>query len=142
VVNYQTSDSALKSFFSTVNNSLRSGGLFAFDSWHGPAVLNELPSNRVKTFENNSLKVVRKSTPTIKKNINQVDVHFNIDVHNKLNGELNTFEEVHSMRYLFKPEIEKYLNQFDLSLINTTEWLSDEDPSERSWNVFYLVGKK
>ena len=43
VVSYQSSNQDLQDCFATAKHHLRRGGVFVFDCWYGPAVLNDLP---------------------------------------------------------------------------------------------------
>ena len=48
VMSYQTSNQMLRAAFQTAARHLATGGLFLFDVWHGPAVLSQRPSKRIK----------------------------------------------------------------------------------------------
>src|SRR5215467_322349 len=48
VVSYQTTNQALQAAFRVAADHLAPGGQFLFDVWHGPAVLSQRPSERVK----------------------------------------------------------------------------------------------
>jgi len=55
-MSYQkTSDEVIKAF-EIAKKHLNSDGLFIFDFWYGPAVLTDLPTIRVKRFENENIK--------------------------------------------------------------------------------------
>ena len=47
VVSYLFDEASLKGFFSSVNEHLRTGGLFVFDCWNGPAVRRDPPRSSV-----------------------------------------------------------------------------------------------
>jgi hypothetical protein len=44
------------------------------------------------------------------------------------------------MRYLFKPELENYLSNFQLKIIDNKEWLTQKEPSFKTWGVYFIVG--
>ena len=51
VINYQTTNDALKGIFEAARAALAEDGIFIFDFWYGPAVLSERPQVRVKRVE-------------------------------------------------------------------------------------------
>jgi SAM-dependent methyltransferase len=63
VISYQT-DFAVA--LDTAARHLKTGGLFLFDVWHGPAVLFQRPSAREKIAIDGSRRVVRKATPELR----------------------------------------------------------------------------
>ena len=68
VLSYQTSNKAVMETLSTAYNHLTPNGLFVFDCWYGPGVLNDKPAVRVKRLEDENIKVQRISEP---------DLHYN-----------------------------------------------------------------
>ena len=65
VVSYQTRNSDLLDTFANAARYLNSGGVFFFDVWHGPAVLNERPSVRVKRVEDENTHLTRIAEPEL-----------------------------------------------------------------------------
>jgi SAM-dependent methyltransferase len=108
VASYQNSNEDLLQFFHTANAHLEAEGVFIFDVWYGPAVLNEKPEKRTKILENKMLKVQRHATPEIHFNDNVVDVNYEILITKKSDNSQNKLNETHKMRYLFKPELELF----------------------------------
>ena len=64
VASYQNSDEDLSAFIGSAAGHLEKDGLFIFDFWYGPAVLNDLPAVRVKRLENEYLSLIHISEPT------------------------------------------------------------------------------
>jgi ubiquinone/menaquinone biosynthesis C-methylase UbiE len=140
VFSYQTDINHLLAAFATVKEHLQSGGIFIFDVWYGPAVLNDRPTVRIKRSENEHLKVTRIAEPILYPNENLVEINYQIFIENKQKGITNELQETHKMRYFFKPEIEFFLQQFDLKIIASREWISDETPGLDTWGVYFVVG--
>ena len=65
VLNYQTTNKDLTDVFVSANKHLQKDGLFIFDSWYTPAVINQIPEVRIKRMSNNELNVIRIAEPTI-----------------------------------------------------------------------------
>jgi hypothetical protein len=125
--------------FATVKKHLNPGGIFIFDVWYGPAVLSDRPSVRVKRLENESIQVTRIAEPLMYPNENLVDVNYDVFIADKTNGSVEKLQEKHTMRYLFKPELENYLSNFQLKIIDNKEWLTQKEPSFKTWGVYFIV---
>lgn len=135
VTSYQTTNSALSYFFNTARSHLAEGGIFIFDFWYGPTVLSQKPEVRVREIADDLIKVVRTSTPTLYPRTNIVDVRFDIKVLNIKQGDTTDIEEIHSMRYLFEPELENLLHQAGFKIDNMFEWETDKAPGTDTWSI-------
>lgn len=142
VAGYQISNQDVNDYFNTAQIHLESGGVFIFDCWYGPAVLNEKPENKVKYFEDEFLHIERKATPVHYINDNKVDVNYDIKIKNKSDNSEKQLHETHNVRYFFKPELQEFLKQNDIELIHCEEWLTKNEPSENSWGVCFIGVKK
>ena len=142
VASYQTKNADLKKYFETASKHLKRDGIFIFDVWYGPAVLNEKPENRTKSLENNFLKIERKATPIIYYNENIVDIIYDISIIDKSTQENTRLQETHKMRYLFKPEIELMLNNAGFHLAHFEEWLSGGKIGIKTWGVCFVGVKQ
>jgi len=141
VISYLPENSDLESVFARICEHLEPGGLVIFDHWYGPAVLTDRPVPRIKTFENDEVKIIRIATPTLLVNDNLVDVRYDIMVLEKSTGRWEQLTETHRMRYLFWPEIESLLSRHGLERVEFCEWLSDKVPDQSSWNTFVVASR-
>lgn len=141
VMSYQTGNNALREAFSTAAAHLEPGGIFIFDCWYGPAVLNERPEVRVKRLENETIQVIRIAEPDLRVNENRVDVNYHVFVKNKQNGSVSELRETHAMRYLFLPEIRELLSTADMEYLRSEEWITGNEPGEQTWGIC-LVARK
>ncbi|MUG99025.1 methyltransferase domain-containing protein [Scytonema sp. UIC 10036] len=139
VVSYQTTNKALQATFATVKSHLKPGGVFIFDAWYGPAVLSDRPTTRIKRLEDEEVTITRIAEPVMYANENLVDVNYQIFIKDKNSGVLEELQETHCMRYLFKPEIELLLQQFQMELLEYREWMSDREPGFDTWGVYFVV---
>ncbi len=140
VISYQCGNDDLAAAFATAKRHLKPGGVFIFDAWYGPAVLSEKPETRIKRLEDATSDITRMVEPVLRVNENCVDLHYRILVQDKSSGSVDEINEIHSMRYLFRPEIELMLHQAGLTLLDTREWLSDREPGKSSWGVCFIAG--
>jgi len=74
------STSELESAFINTAKNLRRGGIFLFDVWHAPAVLEIGPEERTKRSTSQDLEVTRKATSTHYPLSQLVNVHYEIQV--------------------------------------------------------------
>ncbi len=136
VIGYLPSNDELDAAFTGIRNHLKTGGLFVFDHWYGPAVLTDRPAPRIKTFENGEFKIIRIATPTLLVNDNLVDVRYDLVIIEKVSGRCREIKETHRVRYFFWPEIEALLARHGLERVEFGEWLSGRVPDQSSWNTF------
>lgn len=139
VVSYQTTNDDLVRTFATARAHLAGGGLFLFDFWYGPAVLNEGPARRTKRVENEALSLERTADPRLDHQANHVEVHYHVRVTDKANAATREFDERHRMRFLFLPEIEMLLGLAGLEPIEHGTWFSGPPARLDSWNAYVLA---
>jgi SAM-dependent methyltransferase len=143
VMSYQTSNDDLKKAFETAAIHLNNNGLFIFDFWYGPGVLSDPPVVRIKRLENDSISVCRITEPVLHSNSNVVDVHFEVQITNKEaeQGVIQTLKEVHSMRYLFLPELLLIMENTGFEFIKINEWMSENNPLLNTWYATIICKK-
>lgn len=141
VVSYQTSNEDLERTFETARTHLKPEGLFLFDCWYGPAVLNAQPVVRIKRLENEETSITRIAEPVMFPNENRVDVNYHIFIKDKQLGTITELQETHRMRYLFIPEIKAMLKQHRLKIIEAREWMTNFEPGVDSWSVYFVCRK-
>jgi SAM-dependent methyltransferase len=139
VISYQTTNQDLAAAFTTVKQHLKPGGIFIFDVWYGPAVLSDRPSVRVKRLEDENIAVSRIAEPIVYANQNWVDVNYQVFIRDKNNHAVDELQEVHRMRYLFKPELDVMLERCGLEIIDSGEWMGDREPGFDTWGVYFIV---
>lgn len=135
VFSYLTTNDDLKLGFQTVYKHLRPGGLFLFDFWYGPAVLEQRPQYRKKELSDDVIEVERIARPEIHLNDNIVDVNYELAISDKTTGKIDKVHEQHRMRYLFLPEIRQFLLDASLELIFSQEWMTGLPPGSGTWGV-------
>jgi SAM-dependent methyltransferase len=138
VISYQITNKDLKNTFETASKHLKNEGLFIFDCWYGPAVLSERPSVRVKRLEDENIKLLRIAEPVIYPNENLVDVNYEILIEDKQRGNYEVLNETHTMRYLFKPEIENFMENAGFRVEKCEEWLSGNELGFDTWGVTFI----
>jgi SAM-dependent methyltransferase len=136
VISYQTSNADLQAAFATVAAHLNPNGIVLFDFWYGPAVLAHPPVLQMKTCENENCQISRTANPLMHPNDNVVDVHYEIVATDKTTSRRQGFTEIHRMRYLFKPELDLFLEKTGLVSNGFGEWFTGRVPGLDTWNVW------
>jgi SAM-dependent methyltransferase len=141
VINYLLTATCLTSFFQSSFEALNSDGLLVFDFWYGPAVISMLPTPRSTEVSSGNIKLVRSATPTLRTEENQVDVEYNfrIENHNVVDS-VQEFSETHSLRYLFKEDLEKYSRGM-FSIEKLFAWNTQISPTEKDWSAVCVMRK-
>ena len=142
VMSYQNSNDDLMRSFEVVSKHLKDGGLFIFDFWYGPAVLNDLPVTRVKRLENEIIKVTRIAEPKINENENIVNVNYNLFLEDKKTKKIIEGKETHNMRFLFDKELESICDNSHFGIVKKLRWMTQDEPSKGSWGAAWVVRKK
>lgn len=141
VMSYQVHNDDLINAFKTAFNHLKPGGLFIFDCWHGPGVLTDRPTTRLKELEDSSMSVTRIATPVMHSSKNQVDVNYLVFIREKNSDCTHELRETHKMRYLFVPELQFMLTSAGFIPAVFEEWLTSSQLSFTSWNAVVVASK-
>jgi len=139
VMSYQTSNQALRAAFQSAARHLVPGGLFLFDVWHGPAVLSQRPSERIKEVADDRYRVKRTARPELDTNRSTVKVVYEIECEDRSDGETERFSEDHLMRYLFPTEVELLAESCGMQVKGVEEFLTGKQASPSTWGVAYLL---
>lgn len=139
VMSYQIDNEDILSAFSASRRALDRGGLFLFDVWYGPGVLSEKPCVRIKEVEDNKYKLIRIARPIMHDKSNVVDVCYEVLVIDKESNETKTIDEVHHMRYFFRPELEFYLKEAGFELIDNLDCATLGETSYDSWTSYFVA---
>ena len=138
VMSYQTENADLAAAFATAAEQLAPGGIFIFDCWYGPGVLSDPPKTRVRRLHGDGIDVTRIAEPVSHHDRNRVDVHYEVIVEG--NARIERILEVHSMRYLFTPEVDLMLAAAGLRRLAAEQWLDGTVLGVESWNACYVAG--
>jgi SAM-dependent methyltransferase len=142
VLSYQRSLADVRAFFHNAARHLRPGGLFGFDVWFTPAVHSLKPESRVLTRENSDYRVVREATPVEDVLQSLVDVKYRYSVTDKKTNKTSHFEEIHPMRHFTKTEIELFGEEAGFDIVDSLEFMTDDQPSRDTWGVWFTLKKR
>ena len=139
VMSYQNSNEDILGAFQSARKALDEGGLFLFDAWYGPGVLSDKPVVRVKEVEDDQYELIRIARPVMHDKTNVVDVCYEVLVVDKETNVTKTINEVHSMRYFFRPEIVLLLKQAGFELIENLDCNTLGETDFNSWTSYFIA---
>jgi SAM-dependent methyltransferase len=139
VISYQVMNADLAAAFATARAHLDKGGIFIFDCWYGPAVLTDRPVVRIKRLEDDSISVTRIAEPIMRPNENLVEVNYHVFIRDKKSKKVEELKETHRMRYLFRPEVDNFLSENGLSVIEEGEWMTGKELGFGTWGGCFVA---
>jgi len=135
VINYMTSDEDLREFFCSAAAVLRKGGFLVFDFWNGPGVEADRPVKRVKVLDWNGGVLTRTALPTFEPERNVVNVEYRFEY------EQGSFSELHTLRYLFKEEVETFSAPY-FETKSILGWRRSSTATSADWNAVAVLMRK
>lgn len=140
VLGYQLENADVLAALRTARCHLRSGGIFLFDVWYGPAVLRQRPSQRFKVLRDAEGEQILRATSgelDINRHLCRVRYH----VWKLKNGQLTEeTEENHSVRYFFPLELKLFLECSEFAAIKFGALPEfNRDPDETAWNLLAVA---
>lgn len=139
VLSYQTSDADIVAMLKTVHAHLPTKGLALCDFWWGPAVEREPPVARERIAESENIVVKRRTRPVWRHDRHVVEVNFDLEARSQDGKLLRSVQETHSMRYFYQTEIETYLADSNMCLIEIGEWLTARPPDAHAFNAYFVA---
>lgn len=135
VLGYINKNADIHSALCAIRKHLHPGGLFVFDVWYGPAVMDVGATSRLKIVQRNGLKLYRFAEPTRRNDDHICDVNYYF-IATAQKRVVYEGEELHSMRYYFKDELNSFLTRSRLEPIKICSFMRlDEKPSRSTWNI-------
>lgn len=139
VMSYQNGNKDVLAAFQNARKALNKGGIFLFDVWYGPGVLSDKPAVRVKEIEDEENRLVRIARPVMHDKKNVVDVCYEVLVIQKQTGVARIINEVHNMRYFFRPELEYLLSEAGFELMDNLDCNTLGETSFDSWTSYFVA---
>lgn len=138
VISYQVSNREISETFKSVSKHLVNGGLFIFDVWYGPGVLTSKPEYRKNTYKDSNSEITRIANPEILPDKNIVKVAYKL----LLEDGKNEINEDHYMRYFFTPEIEMFLDNFGMKILEIYDGYTSKKVSDNTWSAIFIATRQ
>lgn len=143
VISYLTENTSVLNCLKCVNLHLKTDGVFIFDFWFAPAVYHQGFEHRIKSFENEHIKVTRESSTLLDIQKNTGIVGFDIMVQSKIDSsQEQRIVEQHPMRFFSIPEIENFAYQTGFEVVEFFDLHSNGKPSLETWAITVKLIKK
>ena len=142
VISYLDTNEQIINCFNSVNEQLKTGGIFLFDVWYTPAVYHLKPETRVKKMEDHEIIVTRIAQSNSDYENSIVDVNYSIFIEDLKNNNYEVINETHKMRHFTSNEIRLYAEICGFDLIASEELLTKKEPSNETWGVMFVLKKK
>lgn len=134
-IGYVQTDEALGEVFAGVRSSIRNGGLFVFEFWHAPALLNGFDPVRVRRFPVPGGMVLRIAETTLQREQSLACVSYDIyDLRNDLT--YDHIMETQINRYFTVAEMQTWAARYDfLPLSFHAGFSHDTQVTDSTWHV-------
>jgi SAM-dependent methyltransferase len=138
VLSYMNTNEEVNDFLRFVKKVLVGGGLFIFDFWHGPGVINLKPEKRWKEYDFGANKILRLTSPAHDISNCAVNItHEIILIENE--KVIERFTDIHRMRYFFKNEIQLFLDYHGFEILKFGTWNNIDNPAtEKDWSALVV----
>ena len=131
--------SIFEDFLSAVKTArahLEKNGLFIFDCWFGPAVMNILPETRINEFEIEKTKAIRIVEPICIDSNQELVKTKNTIIQMKDDHIINHVVEFHTIRFFFIKELELIFNNCGFEFVFSCPFLQpSKDVTLKDWNI-------
>jgi|694.fasta_scaffold103647_2 SAM-dependent methyltransferase len=126
VLSYQIANRKIQQLFQNIHNNLSREGVAVLDFWHRAAWDNDPPVTRITTTENEFLKVIRVSEPTVDRTNGIVDIAMNVFVQSKTisSASYDFFTEQHVMRAFSISELTLFAQLAGLNVAALGPWMN------------------
>ena len=135
VLGYQLENKDVLAALKTARQHVRTGALFIYDVWYGPAVLHQRPSERSRVMPTADGKILRIASGQLDVSLHLCSVHYHLW---QMSGKriVSETEETHVMRYFFPLELRFLLECAGFSSLRLGAFPEfDRDPDETTWNI-------
>lgn len=140
VMGFITDNNALLAAIKTARAHLNENGLFIFDCWFGPAVMNILPSTRINQFEMDGTNVIRIVEPINIDPIREVVKTKNTIIQTKNKSLINHVVEFHEIRFFFVQELDLFFKQSNFKLTAAYPFMDpSRPPMIKDWNISIIA---
>jgi SAM-dependent methyltransferase len=138
VLGYQLANVDVMGTLRAARRHLNPGGLLLFDVWHGPAVLLQRPSERLRVIPIVNGKILRTGSSELDTNRHICTVKYHLwTCTERLVSES---EEEHTVRYFFPLELDLFLELAGFAPVRSGAFPEFERiPDENTWNALCLA---
>lgn len=141
VMSYQVTDDDVLAALVTAEQHLKPGGIVIFDYWCSSAVRRHPPTMRVKSVEDDVIRVKRVARPSMHSDDNVVDVRYYITVENKVNKSTERVFERHRMRHFSEDEFKRSFRKVGLRPLQSGKWPTVKHHGMSNWSAYLVAAR-
>ncbi|MGC2063690.1 MAG: class I SAM-dependent methyltransferase [Thermodesulfovibrionales bacterium] len=141
VISYMNANDEIRDFLLYVKNVLKEKGMFIFDFWYGPGVINLRPEKRWKEYTDGDRRIMRLTDPLHDHDNCIVSVTHEVIIseRDRITARMT---EIHKMRYFFKNEILLFLSCCGFEVLDFGTWKDlSVQPAMSDWSALAVVRK-
>tara|TARA_Y100001958_G_C21094285_1_gene446394 strand:+ start:140 stop:895 length:756 start_codon:yes stop_codon:yes gene_type:complete len=140
ILSYQIKNSQIDKFFKNSANVLNKKGIFVFDFWFKPGVMNLKQPNKFRKINKKNLKIIRLTNSIWFRKKNRIDDIHELFIFKKKNL-IENFQETHQMRYFDLSFIKKKLSKHKLKFLTCLDLNTKNFPTKKSWGALVIAQK-
>jgi len=140
-IGYLKTDDAVRNVLAEIWNYLRLGGLFIFEFWHAPAMLNQYSPVRVRRWKNSDCEIVRISETALDRNKRLANVDYTV-YELKKDGTYSSFRETHTNRYFSVDEMKRFVSGAKFEPVRFFAGFNEQEQiTDDTWHVLAVARK-
>jgi ubiquinone/menaquinone biosynthesis C-methylase UbiE len=136
---YVTENEDIETVLNRVNQHLKPGGLFIFEFWNAPAMIQHLDPVRVARLRHGEDEILKLSEAKLDYHRQLYQVNYTL-YERKADGRCQVYTEQHSNRYYQVQEMAYFLSQAGLQPLKWyAGYTEDETLTDATWNVLCVA---
>ena len=134
-IGYLQTDDAIRHALTEICAGLRPGGLFIFEFWHAPAMLNGYSPRRVQTFKMANGEIVRTSETTLDRENRLATVNYTVEERNN-DSTGSTLRETHTNRFFSVDEMNSFVLAANMEPLKFFAGFNKQAPiTDEIWHI-------
>lgn len=140
-IGYLKTDDALRDVLRDIWSRLRPDGIFIFEFWHAPAMLNQYSPRRVRKLKTGGGEVTRTSETTLDCENRLANVSYTVEERNN-DGTRSTLRESHTNRFFFADEMKALVSAAKFEPLKFFAGFNNIEPiTDDTWHVVAIAKK-
>jgi len=141
ILSYQITNADVDKFFKTSHRILNLNGIFVFDFWFKPGVLNLKQPNKFRKVTASESSIIRLTTSNWYKKLDRIDDVHEMLILDKKKTLRKNFTETHKMKYFDISFIKQKLKKNKFKFLSCVDIANNKYPTENSWGALVIAKK-
>ena len=141
-IGYLQTNAAIASTLTRIRNHLRDGGVFIFEFWHAPAMLNNYSPKRERRWKIDNREIIRTSETTLDRDKHLATVEYTVQEKND-GGTSEIIRESHLNRFFSVEEMQRLLEQENFNALKFFAGFNKTEPiTDKTWHIVAIAQKQ